>query len=92
MASERDKMLKMTKPQLEEALGIYAGFITDLYNSAGLPIPTEGEEWNYNEESMIVYNAIKAIGRKEAITALLASEKGTEGKEALLERISIAKI
>ena len=82
----------MTKKEQEELIQQFVIFTQNIYASAGLPIPESDSEWNCDEESMLCYNAIRAIGRKEAIAALLHSERTTEGKEELLERITTAKI
>jgi len=50
-------------------------FISNLYNSCGLEVP---EVFEAEIESMIIYNAIRRIGRNEMCVALLKAEKDGE--------------
>jgi hypothetical protein len=74
----------MNKKELEEVNGQFAGFIQNIYASAGLLLPSQDAEWNYEEESMICFNAIKAIGRQEMARMLILAEKNEEEKAKLV--------
>jgi len=73
----------MKKAELEDLVCQFTIFIRATYANAGLPLPSEDAEWNSEEESMLVYNAIRAIGRKEAVAALLLAEKNATERERL---------
>ena len=67
-----------------EQMGVMCEFIHNLYFAAGLAIP---EQFNAEEETMILCNALRGIGRKEAIAALLHAEKDLQEKEKLTKLI-----
>jgi hypothetical protein len=71
----------------KEVQAHFVNFIRLMYAHAGLTLPKEGAEWESEEESMIVSNAIRAIGRHEAIAALLLAEKNEAEKTKLLNLV-----
>ena len=73
----------MKKAELEDLVCQFTIFIRATYANAGLPLPSEDAEWNSEEEACLIYNAIRAIGRKEAVAALLLAEKNATERERL---------
>ena len=73
----------MKKAELEDLVCQFTIFIRATYANAGLPLPNEDAEWNSEEEACLIYNAIRAIGRKEAVAALLLAEKNATERERL---------
>jgi hypothetical protein len=68
----------------KEVQAHFVNFIRLMYAHAGLTLPNEGAEWDPEEESMIVSNAIRTIGRHQTIAALLQAEKNEDEKAKLL--------
>jgi len=75
----------MKKAEMADMIALFTIFIQNMYKEAGLPLPEDGVEWDPDEETMIVRNAMVHNARRKMAADLMALDQKEEERAALVK-------